>query len=430
MMDSNENTTNRFNKLTQAIRRAFGKTTQVTQRSALTLGQRLVAARTPLITLALVGGAGYWLWQSEPIISVAPGEVSVRTNTLTGTVTEHGEGTLIALPGLHHVRAFPLRDQLYDPATSHGDDSAPFQSVEGLSFGAEMSVRYAIDPKQLSRIARSLPDDINDQVVQPTVQGAIYKVLTRYTVREIFSTKRGEIQQVLEEELKPKLAADGILLRSVQLGKVHLPEDYRRGMDKLLSEELATAKMRYTLELKEKQIKETELEGEAQRVRREKNAMAAAGEQLIAAKAQEEAMKHVLPFKQKQIEQRQLEAEAEKQARVRGAEANAQSRRIEAQGEADSRQKLADAEAYRLQRVGKVNSEQMERDGAVITKHPLLIQKALADKLSDKITVIVAPTGTDGSLISASFLGAGQQQARATPATHEDMPARGEGEQQ
>lgn len=39
------------------------------------------------------------------------------------------------------------------------------------------------------------------------------------------------------------------------------------------------------------------------------------------------------------------------------------------------RQKLADAEVYRLERIGKTASEQMARDGALITKHPLLIQK-------------------------------------------------------
>ena len=267
----NEHQPSRLSAMAQSVRRALGKTTQVTQRNAATLGQRVAAARTPLITLGLLGGVVYGLWQSEPIQSVAPGEVAVRSNKLTGTTTEHGEGTLVALPLLHHTRTFALRDQIYDPAAMHGQDNAPFQSVEGLSFGAEMSVRYAIDPTQLSRIARSLPADIDGQVVQPLVQGSIYKVFTRYTVREIFSTKRGEIQQVLEDELKPKLAADGIVLRNVQLGKVHLPEDYRRGMDKLLSEELASAKMRYTLELKEKQIKETELDGEAQRVRREKN---------------------------------------------------------------------------------------------------------------------------------------------------------------
>ena len=52
--------------------------------------------------------------------------------------------------------------------------------------------------------------------------------------------------------------------------------------------------------------------GDAEKIRREKAAEASASEQIIGAKAQEEAMKHVLPFKQKQIEQRQLEAEADK----------------------------------------------------------------------------------------------------------------------
>ena len=111
-------------------------------------------------------------------------------------------------------------------------------------------------------------------------------------------------------------------------------------------------------------------------------------------------MKHVLPFKQKQIEQRQYEAEAEKQARIKHAEAAAQARRIEAAGEADSRQKLADAEVYRLDRVGQANAQQMGREGALLSKHPLLIQKTLADKLADKVQVIVAPPGTDGRLLS------------------------------
>jgi regulator of protease activity HflC (stomatin/prohibitin superfamily) len=231
-------------------------------------------------------------------------------------------------------------------------------------------------------------------------------------VREIFSSKRAEIQQLIEAELKPKLAADGILLRTVQMGKVDLPADYRQGMDKLLAEELATEKMRYTLALKEKRVKETELDALAEKVRRETNAQAAASEQVIAAKAQEEAMKHVLPFKQKQIEQRQLEAEADKQSRIRTAEGSAQARRIEASGEADSRQKLADAEAYRLDRVGKINSEQMAREGVLITRHPLLIQKTMADKLSDKITVIIAPPSTSGGFVGAGLLGGAPKTGR------------------
>ena len=123
-------------------------------------------------------------------------------------------------------------------------------------------------------------------------------------------------------------------------------------------------------------------------------------------------MKHVLPFKQRQIEQRQLEAEAEKVARIKGAEGNAQARRIEADGEADARQKLADAEVYRMDKVGRSNAEQMAREGDLITRHPLLIQKTMADKLSDKIQVIIAPPSADDGFVGAALLG-GQRHEQA-----------------
>ena len=126
-------------------------------------------------------------------------------------------------------------------------------------------------------------------------------------------------------------------------------------------------------------------------------------------------MKHVLPFKQKQIEQRTLEAEADKVSRIRSAEGLAQARRIEAAGEADSRRNLADAEAYRQDNLGKIASAQMARDGALITKHPLLIQKTMADKLSDKIQVIIAPPPADGGFIGAALLGTGRQKTPASP---------------
>jgi hypothetical protein len=48
----------------------------------------------------------------------------------------------------------------------------------------------------------------------------------------------------------------------------------------------------------------------------------------------------------------------------------------------------------------------MAREGALISRHPLLIQKTLADKLSDKIQVIIAPPPADGGFIGAGLVGA------------------------
>lgn len=407
----------RLNTLAASIRDAFGRTAPVLSGAANRTGRALINSRAVIITTMIAAIGAYALVRHPPIHTVARGDVGVRTNNMTGSITEFREGSVMVVPALHELRSYPLRDQVYRPAQGRrADGEAPFQSVEGLSLGVDLSVRYALDGARIAAIARNLPDDIGGEIVQPAVQGVIYKVFTRYTVREIFSSKRAEIQQAIETELRGKLAADGIVLRNVQIGKVDLPADYRRGMDALLAEELQSEKMRYTLELKEKQVAETELVAKADKVRRETAASAAASEQVIAARAQEEAMKHVLPFKQKQIEQRQFEAEAEKVARIKSAEGTAQARRIEAQGEADSRQKLADAEAYRMDRVGKIASEQMARDGALLSRHPLLIQKTVADKLSDKIQVIIAPPGSSGQFIAAGLVGGANDGMRSAGA--------------
>lgn len=369
--------------------------------------------------LVLIGWAAY---NHPPWIPVAPGEVVVRTNQLTGNSAVLEQGAALRLPGLHDVRRFTLRDQVLRPVEGRlASGPSPFQSIEGLSLGVDIAVRYAVDPSQVARIARSLPTDVSGEVVAPEVKEIAYRTFARYTVREIFSTKREEIEHSIEAELRPRLQADGFALKAVQIGTVDLPSDYRRGMEQLLAQELEAEKMRYTLDLKEKQVKQTELEAQADKVRRETAASAAAREQIIAAKAQEEAMKHVLPFKQKQIEQRRLEAEAEKAARVRQAEASAQARRIEAEGEADSRVKLADAEVYRLDRLGKANADQMAREGELLSRHPLLIQKTVADKLSDKVRVIIAPLGTHGDFIGAGLIGEVPQQPRNQIITQGDQ---------
>jgi regulator of protease activity HflC (stomatin/prohibitin superfamily) len=366
----------------------------------------MIRLRVTLILIAVAIGLGLLAWKFPPIQSVDRGEIAVRSNQLTGRVTQFGSGSFWAIRGLQEVRRFSTRDQVYRPERSaKANGEAPFQSVEGLSLGVDLSVRYAIDPTRIAVFSKTLPEDIACEVVEPAVQGVIYRLLASYTVKEIFSTKRAEIQQRIESELKPQLAADGILLRGVQMGQVDLPQDYRTGMDKMLAEELESEKMRYTLELTEKRVKQTELEGEADKVRRQKSAEAAAQEEVIAAQAQEEAMKHVLPFKEKQVQQRTLEAEAEKVARIRTAEGSAEARRIEAAGEADSRQKLADAEVYRLEHINQVTSAQMEREGELIAKNPLLIQKTMADKLSDKVQVIIAAPPAQGGFIGSNLLG-------------------------
>ncbi|MDR2688886.1 MAG: prohibitin family protein [Azoarcus sp.] len=371
--------------------------------------------RRSVVVIGVIGVGAWAVLAHPPLQTVERGDVGVRVNQWSGSTENFQEGPVLVIPGIHELRTFSLRDLVYHP------DDAQFQSIEGLSLGVDFTVRYALDPDQIA-VARRLPENISDEVVLPIVQDVFHRTLSRFTVREIFSARRDEIQNNISEELRTRLATDGIKLKLLTIGKVDLPQDYKVGMEKMLAAELATEQMKYTLELKEKEIKESELRAEAERVRRAKEAETAAQEQIIAAQAQAEAMKHILPFKEKQIRQRELEAEAAKVARIRSAQGDAEARKIEAAAEAESRRTLADAEAYRLEQVGKANSDQLAREGAILAQSPLLIQKSLADKLSDKIQVIIAPPAANGGFLGENLIGRVQApaQTRATSyARHE-----------
>jgi regulator of protease activity HflC (stomatin/prohibitin superfamily) len=372
-----------------------------------------------VLGVLLIGGLTAALVASRPIRAIGSDEAGVRVNRLTGGLTVMHEGWALVVPGLHEFRRYPLRDQVYRPeggVKATGD--APYQSLEGLSIGVDVSVRWALDPARMPAVIRMSPDEVTRELVVPSVDAVLHRTFAQSTVREIFTSKRVAIQTTIEEELRTRLASDGVILRSVSIGSIDLPEKYREGLDAVLVAELETEKMRFTLELKEKQIKQSELEAAAEKVRRETAAQAAGNEEIIAAKARAEAMQHVLPLKEKEIEQRRLEAEAARVVRVTTAQGDAEARRIEAVGEADSRRSLADADAYRLDVTGKATTEQMAREAVLIQKNPLLIQKTLADKLSDKIQVVIAPP--QAGFFAAGLIGGGAMKGTGVPASADE----------
>ena len=140
-----------------------------------------------VLGLLTLGGVVIGVIYTGPLRTIAPGEVGVRFNRVTGSMTEVREGWTVLLPGLHELHRYTLRDQIYHPArSSHATGDAPFQSVEGLSIGVDVSVRYALDPSHITQVARGLPTDLGPQLVEPVIDGVLHRTFAKHTVREIF----------------------------------------------------------------------------------------------------------------------------------------------------------------------------------------------------------------------------------------------------
>ena len=340
----------------------------------------------------------------QAIVVVPSGFAGVRVSQFSGT----RPGTLP--PGVHLVKPlidnvvlFDTRDRVLATSAEGGKDSAPalrVQSKEGLALGLAISVRYRLDPARLDYIQGHLPSPVEQELVPPVVATVFRELVPRYTVREVFAVKRSELRDQAALAITQRLAADGIVVKEVMLRDIVLPAEYAKGLEGLLLREQENERMVYDIQIKEKAVRTAELEAEAQKAREVKQAEGQAQVRVLQAKAEADAMQHTLPLKQKQIEQSRLEAEARKESTLKNAEATAQAKVIDAKAEVEKSRLMADADANRTRVTAAADAERLRGEAAVLTGNPLLIQKIVAERLSDKMQIMMVPM--DGSNFFAS----------------------------
>jgi regulator of protease activity HflC (stomatin/prohibitin superfamily) len=345
------------------------------------------------------------------IVVVPSGMAGVRVSETRGTLA----GTLY--PGVHFVTPwvekvvlFNTRDQLF---TTGEEEPSPtvsktmgkrepleVQAKEGLVVGLAITVRYRLDPRHLDYIESNLPQPVEQEIVPAVVASAWRELVPNYTVRDVFAAKREEVRQRASDVIARKLAADGIVVKEVMLRDIQLPADYAKGLESLLLKEQEDDRMGVETEIQGKQVRIAELEAEATEAQQVKQAEGAAQVHVLEAKAEADAMQYTLPLKQKQIEQSRLEAEARKQATVENAEAMAQAKVIDSKAEMERRKLLAEAEADRIRVTAAADAERMRSEGAILKQNPLLINKIVAERLSDKLQIMMVPS--DGKFFFAN----------------------------
>src|SRR5246127_3470669 len=362
------------------------------------------------LALALLAWAPILLAFS--IVVVPTGMAGVRVSQTSGTVP----GTLY--PGVHFVMPlieavalFDTRDQVFTTGVAEDGKNAAenvagksqllnVQAKEGLNLGLAITVRYHLDPKRLDYIQGNLPHPVEKEIVPPVVASVWRELIPNYTVRDVFSAKREEVRQRAAGMITQKLAADGIVVKEVMLRDIQLPEEYAKGLETLLLKEQENDRMGVETELKQKQVKIAELEAEATKAQQIKQAEGEAQVRVLQAKGESDAMQYTLPLKEKQIQQSKLEAEARKEATIQNAEAAAQAKVIDSQAEMERRKLLAAAEADRIRVTAAADAERMSSEAAILKQNPLLINKIVAERLSDKLQIMMVPA--DGKFFFAN----------------------------
>jgi regulator of protease activity HflC (stomatin/prohibitin superfamily) len=334
------------------------------------------------------------------IVVVPSGMAGVRVSQLSGTVgATIYPGTHLVSPLTEHVELYNVRDQIYstNPVDASKKGTAlKVYSREGLPLGLGISVRYQLDPRRLAYMESNLPRPIESELLPAVVANAFRQTISGYMVRDVFSTKREEVRRTAADAITRRLASDGIVVKEVMLRDIDLPQEYAKGLEGLLVKAQENDRLTIEVEMKQKMVRTAELEAEADKVRQVKQSEARAQSTVLEAKAQADAMQYTLPLKEKQIQQSRLEAEARKEATVKGAEAAAQAKVIDSKAELEKRNLLSEADAQRVRLLAVADAARMKSEAEVLKDNPLLIQKIIAERLSDKVQIMMVPIDGKG----------------------------------
>src|SRR3984957_851207 len=377
----------------------------------------------------LVAAAALCSLAAKRILVGPDGKAPVRISKICGA----RPGTLYAgthfiTPLIERAQLYDVRDRVFSTSSAEGTreklEVLNVETREGLEVGLAVTVRYRIDPRRLDYVQANLPQPIDQEIVAPVVTSVFREVAPNYVVRDIFAIKREEFRAHATQIITDRLSSDSIVVKEVLLRKVQLPEEYAQGLQGLLLKEQEDDRVSVDQSIEKKKVNIADSQAEAQKVRQIKHAEADAQTRVLMAKADSDSMQYTLPLKQKLIEQSRLEAEARKQTTiqdaeaqaqakvinskaddesnrlrsetqnvlvVKNAEAAAQAKVIDGKAELERRNLMADAEAHNIRATAQAEAEQLQLEASALKTNPLLVQYTVAQRLSDKVQIMMVP---------------------------------------
>ena len=219
---------------------------------------------------------------------IAPGNTGVIFNIWTGSLRSVPQGIAWRLPWITDVQSYPTALRTYTmvrragEGSSAGDDSIDLPTREGQHIRQDISVTYNTSADKAADVFKSFRgadiSDIESTFIRRTIITVAQNAAGQMSLSEVISSKRNELQDLVQKNLTAEISKMGFSLDKVNLGASHLPESLETQMQQKMAVQQQAQQAEYELQKQQMLAKAAvaKAEGEAQAI-------------LVHAKAQSEA---------------------------------------------------------------------------------------------------------------------------------------------
>jgi regulator of protease activity HflC (stomatin/prohibitin superfamily) len=177
---------------------------------------------------------------SMALVFIEPHEVGVVVSIISskGIRSQPFESGLHwIVPLAERVVRYPIYWQTYTMSIKPlegqvlGDDTIVARTADGQEVSLDCSVIFRIDPDQVIRVHIDWQDRYIQDLVRPTVRGIMRTLVSAYTVDEVNSNKRQDLETSLDTRLRTTLEDKGFVLDQFVLRNIAFSPEYASSVE-------------------------------------------------------------------------------------------------------------------------------------------------------------------------------------------------------
>ncbi|MFZ4657767.1 MAG: prohibitin family protein [Caldilineaceae bacterium] len=183
------------------------------------------------ITLTLLAAA---------VVFVQPNEVSVIISLITpGGVRPQPlrAGLHLIVPILEEEVTYPIAWQTYtmsgqpNEGAKTGDDSIMARTNDGQEIRIDISVIFRINYEQVVTLHTDWQNRYVEDFVRPVLRGQVRTQVSQFTVDEVNSSARKDLEATLERSFTAEFAAKGLIVDQVLLRNIAFSPEYAAAIE-------------------------------------------------------------------------------------------------------------------------------------------------------------------------------------------------------
>lgn len=172
------------------------------------------------------------------------------------------EKSIVYGPGFHVLAPWNTMFT-YDVREKQLEEEMEVLSSNGLNIQVDVTVRVNPKYNKIGDLHDKFGKEYLTSLVRPEVRSSVRKIIGRFTPEELYSTRRDEVQQMIQKDLNATLDKNFIELRASLIRGIMLPDKVRMAIEDKIEAEQSALKYEYILQQSRKEAERRVIEAEA-----------------------------------------------------------------------------------------------------------------------------------------------------------------------